>query len=400
MSTDTRNSGGNALVFVLGMHRSGTSALCAALAAAGASFGDDLLEAMAGVNEAGFWEDRRLVELNDQLLQLAGCHWYSAGLDCAGIDWASSRFDAPRPAARDLLQQGFGPGPVRAAKDPRLCLTLPFWLALCRDLDIDVQCCVIGRPALEVAASLEKRDGFPPGYGLRLAAVYQHCLARHLPERHLVISYGELLAQPAGVIEQLFATEGLALNPAAVTQSQAVRVDLRHQSLAGEGPLCQPNPEPAALMAAIEANYPRESVLAAFAEEMVQRGQQLTEIGEAHSTALATLDERGADIDRLAAELRAALATIGQRDSEIAEFDRRLAETGGHLQEALDTLDERDRQISELDGRLQEEGRMHGEALAHIRRTDERLERLFASPVIGPVFRLAWSRQCRLDSEE
>ena len=47
------------LLFVVGMHRSGTSALCAALQGCGASFGDNLLAPMAGVNADGFWEEFR-----------------------------------------------------------------------------------------------------------------------------------------------------------------------------------------------------------------------------------------------------------------------------------------------------------------------------------------------------
>jgi hypothetical protein len=45
------------LLIVAGMHRSGTSALCAALESVGASFGSELLEPMEGVNAEGFWED-------------------------------------------------------------------------------------------------------------------------------------------------------------------------------------------------------------------------------------------------------------------------------------------------------------------------------------------------------
>ncbi len=51
------------VLFVVGMHRSGTSALCAALAARGVSFGSDLLGPMAGVNDEGFWEDAGVVAI-------------------------------------------------------------------------------------------------------------------------------------------------------------------------------------------------------------------------------------------------------------------------------------------------------------------------------------------------
>ena len=49
------------LIIVLGMHRSGTSAVTRGLQVVGASLGGNLYPAMAGVNEKGFWED---IELN------------------------------------------------------------------------------------------------------------------------------------------------------------------------------------------------------------------------------------------------------------------------------------------------------------------------------------------------
>jgi len=166
---------------VLGVHRSGTSALCAALAASGVSFGNQLIDAMAGVNDEGFWEDAGVVAVNEQLLALADSSWYAPAPGIAEIDWTAARFDSLRRQAAALLQAGFGDAPLQAIKDPRLCLTLPFWLALCDELDIATSVCVIGRAPLEVARSLEKRDGLPIGYGLRLYAFYRACIDRFAP---------------------------------------------------------------------------------------------------------------------------------------------------------------------------------------------------------------------------
>lgn len=55
------------IVVVLGMHRSGTSALTRALVAIGAGVGDNLLPA-GHDNPKGFWEDKDFVTLNDRLL--------------------------------------------------------------------------------------------------------------------------------------------------------------------------------------------------------------------------------------------------------------------------------------------------------------------------------------------
>lgn len=60
---------------MLGMHRSGTSMITRALVCLGVDLGDDLLDAVAGSNERGFWEDRSIVDLNDRLLAALGSRW-------------------------------------------------------------------------------------------------------------------------------------------------------------------------------------------------------------------------------------------------------------------------------------------------------------------------------------
>ena len=56
-----------AALFVLGMHRSGTSAIAGTLAIVGAKAPRTLMAANSG-NARGYWESVRLVELNDEIL--------------------------------------------------------------------------------------------------------------------------------------------------------------------------------------------------------------------------------------------------------------------------------------------------------------------------------------------
>ena len=60
-------------VFVVGMHRSGTSAIAAALEALGLDVGDPdrLMDADAG-NPAGYYEQKEIGDLNDELRRRAG----------------------------------------------------------------------------------------------------------------------------------------------------------------------------------------------------------------------------------------------------------------------------------------------------------------------------------------
>ena len=62
------------VVLILGMHRSGTSAVARVVNLLGAALPKKLLEAAPG-NEAGHWEPIELVSLHDRMLAEAGSRW-------------------------------------------------------------------------------------------------------------------------------------------------------------------------------------------------------------------------------------------------------------------------------------------------------------------------------------
>lgn len=143
-------------VIVLGVHRSGTSALAGALTALGFHPGDKLLPAVAGVNNSGFFEDQRVVDLNDRLLTSLGRDWNWPGPLPSG--WQTA------PAVRAL--QGDIDGYIEQQsthkhwllKDPRLCQLLPVWLEAFKRQSIRPHILLSYRQATEVSHSLQSRD--------------------------------------------------------------------------------------------------------------------------------------------------------------------------------------------------------------------------------------------------
>src|SRR5206468_3279043 len=104
-------------VLVLGMHRSGTSALARVLNLLGC----DLPQTLMGPgksNEAGHWESQAIANFNDRLLESAGTSWD----DWQAINpgWLSSLKAVQfREEARGLLEQEFGASHLFVLKDPR-----------------------------------------------------------------------------------------------------------------------------------------------------------------------------------------------------------------------------------------------------------------------------------------
>ncbi len=65
---------GSRAIVVLGMHRSGTSAVARGLQALGVYLGDDFLDAQPE-NPTVYWEDRGIVELNERALKTLHLDW-------------------------------------------------------------------------------------------------------------------------------------------------------------------------------------------------------------------------------------------------------------------------------------------------------------------------------------
>ena len=115
MNEDAATSTG---LFVLGMHRSGTSALTRVLNLLGMHLGDQLLGAREG-NAAGHWEPIPVIELNERLLAALGRTWDDPRE--MGPGWLqNSAVQALLPEASLLLKRDYLSRPNWSIKDPRL----------------------------------------------------------------------------------------------------------------------------------------------------------------------------------------------------------------------------------------------------------------------------------------
>ncbi len=149
------------------MHRSGTSALTRVLNLCGAGLPPGKLLPPNDENEDGFWESEPLVHLHDEILAACRMAWNSTrgfppawfGSDLA-LSFQTRIFDFIQPALADH--------PVLVIKDPRLCHLVPLWRGLAERNEIDLSIVIPLRNPLEVAASLERRDGMPRAHALLL----------------------------------------------------------------------------------------------------------------------------------------------------------------------------------------------------------------------------------------
>ena len=144
------------VVCILGMHRSGTSLISRIVSLLGVYLGsEDNLMRPARDNPRGYWENQQLTDINDEIITRLGGSWHE--LPAFSANWESAPGLADiRQKARVFLQKEFASASFWGWKDPRTCLTLPFWQNLVPRLRFII--CL--RNPVDVARSLEHRNGF------------------------------------------------------------------------------------------------------------------------------------------------------------------------------------------------------------------------------------------------
>ncbi|MEM8955950.1 MAG: sulfotransferase [Verrucomicrobiota bacterium] len=188
-------------VIVLGAHRSGTSVTAGLIRMMGFTAGEaEQLELLTPnrENPKGYFERRDVVELNDRILRAMRGNWSSVmGLEDGEMD--EEQLEEIRVAIERKT------GELRRnkrwfLKDPRMSLTLPFWLE-------HVEQPIVVHPfrsPVEVALSLRERDQFPISFGM---ALWEYYVAKAIENSHglpaVYVSYANILSDPLGAAQRL-----------------------------------------------------------------------------------------------------------------------------------------------------------------------------------------------------
>jgi glycosyltransferase involved in cell wall biosynthesis len=197
-------------IVVLGMHRSGTSALAGVLCGLGGAAPKKTLMGPHPCNPKGLFEALGLAQAHDEFLAAAGSCWH----DWRKFDlqWARSKAAAQHSAKiRTVLAEEFGDEPIIVLKDPRICRFVPYTLSLLAELNVSPVAVLPVRNPLEVALSLQRRDNFaaPKSMMLWLRHVLDaEYFSRSLPRYFL--SYEGLLQNWRHHVDRIAEQTGIA----------------------------------------------------------------------------------------------------------------------------------------------------------------------------------------------
>ena len=143
-------------ILILGMHRSGTSVLSRLCNISGAYLGESVIEPAAD-NPKGFWENKDIVLLHDELLEQLNRQWDTT-MPLPDRWWDSPKIAATKQKLIDFLRDEFGDKPLWLVKDPRVCLLIPIWLDVLEELNVAPHFLIVNRSPEEIVESLQKRN--------------------------------------------------------------------------------------------------------------------------------------------------------------------------------------------------------------------------------------------------
>jgi len=200
------------IVVVLGMHRSGTSAITRGLELLGVDLGENLMPPVFNNNEKGFYEDVGINELNTELLYALNQDWHDLSpVSFAGL--SQEKLSTFKLRAMDLIRAKMGEQPL-GLKNPSFLKLLPFWHEVFNVLDVKPSYVIAFRHPKSVAESLNKRDGFDhvKGYFLWLEHVIPS-ISETVGYDRIVVDFDLLMADPVAQLQRMSKALSLPFDP-------------------------------------------------------------------------------------------------------------------------------------------------------------------------------------------
>lgn len=346
------------------MHRSGTSMLTRCIHLLGAGIAKQVIPIDTVINRDGFFEDAKVVALNDELLSLLGSSWYDfRPLPRETVDPQSIKLWQNQALVH--LQQEYAGKGLSVIKDPRMSRLWIYWRSMFKQAGLNVDLVHIVRRPAHVAISLNSRNGIPLAYGLLLwcAHIIDILKIEDNEGSLTTLFYDPFLSDPHKNLKFIAAMLGsdrvstpdyayiegeIGKHRSSITPSNgdalALIQDLRDFALqlyqflekhcidgklatmAGETERLSNEYHQLLSCCAVEFN-----TLGVLTNELISLNGELVKIGEMHSDAQ---------------------SVVAQRDEQLAELNGELARVGAELEHAQSIVMKRDRQIADLNEQI------------------------------------------------
>jgi hypothetical protein len=337
------------------MHRGGTSLLTRILNLIGVDLGSPELFATEPVadNPKGYWEHNEIIAISDAILKRYGGGWDEPPLLPPGWETAPAISDL-KHQAQQLIQHQFAAAPLWGWKDPRTCLTLPFWQQLLPNMRYII--CL--RNPVDVVRSLEDRNGMSAEKASSLWFTYVSAALKHTEGKpRLLIFYEDVMDDSLRELQRLAEFIGRPERAKEVDVQEAVQEfiekDLQHH----RSSILQATASPRIDLRA-KALYIAQRISVSFGREQIT-GQQgsdnqiykaldaLSRYSFRASGQINPLAEQLAELEDQSADSR---STIRGMQADLVELNRKLETTAVRLTESEQARKTLSSQLVEKDG--------------------------------------------------
>ena len=314
---------------------------------------EEALMSASPENPDGYWENKRIVALNDSLLDTLGGAWDAPPSEVQPEKLLQEYGQQAQAQGSELQERA-----LWGWKDPRVCLTLPFWQAVFPQIRLVV--CV--RSPIEVARSLNHRqDTIGYDHGLELWCAYYDSLLRYLrpTDRVIFTHYDTWFYDPTRELQRVTSEMKLSI-PAETLEaaSQIVSGKLRHSLSTPELLRASPLPTNAEQLYAtlleklgtvfedMQADAANQQGIAdnmknTLLEELIATERKLSENRWELKTTTASLSNMHHEVHKLQIE-------VAEREHETALLNEELAHCKALLAEREQVLAMREQQLADV----------------------------------------------------
>lgn len=197
---------------ILGVHRSGTSALAAIVQSFDIPIGD-IGDQASDENPKGFFESQTLRHVNDDLFTFLESSWDNWAFDAGRHNFREDHFAPFRERALAAIDQLFGKAALWSVKDPRMAQLWPFWQLVLAQASFTIRPIIIIRPPHEVAMSqiarasrnlrvhreLTDEEDVAALWALTMLNILEHVG----PEGALLVVHGDLVYRTGDTLDRI-----------------------------------------------------------------------------------------------------------------------------------------------------------------------------------------------------
>jgi GT2 family glycosyltransferase/glycosyltransferase involved in cell wall biosynthesis len=338
------------LVVVLGMHRSGTSAIARGLKVLGVDLGNHFLSPDKDINETGYWEDIDFNQLNIDLLHALDTDWHHlAPIPGDFVERLRERGFMLR--AVELLREKVGELPVFGFKDPRTALLLPFWKEVFAHCKFEVSYLLAIRNPISVIRSLEQRDRFDLEKSALLWLTHTVSMMEGTTgiRSRVLVDYDSLLRAPEDELHRVAEALNLSVN---ASELQIYKTEFLKQSL--RHTIYDTNDLALSSFTNSLIHDLYAKLLDASSGAIAIDDSSVSEQVAKSKRELARWEYPLSIVDPLFHFKRFASGEITVRDSKIDELQRRLEQTQSDFLVAQRAMADRDLKINELNDSVAE----------------------------------------------